>query len=327
METIAVRRESVPASATTDTKNLVLVVRRRAKHHWRDFQSIRDTIAEIAPHVRTFVIRDRWYHAIRPTFWRQPTMVFSPSRTSHFRPLRGRVFQGHLMRKSEEYRALESQGIPVPRWALVTADHAPDLSEFGTYVVSKPDVGGRGADVKIKRKTRVRWKAPSHDRAKHCQDLLVQDFVYTGPWAASYRVTTLFGQALFSWRVEADRSRRPLRGPEEFAGGADGGGISIASSGRGCTFTFNDDQEIIELGERAHAAFPNIPLLGVDIVREVPSGRLYVLEVNACGQVWHFSSNTGLGIQRDSGLDFASQFGGLKKAAKILADATRRFAA
>ena len=88
----------------------------------------------------------------------------------------------------------------------------------------------------------------------------------------------------------------------------------------------NYDEEIIRLGEAAAAAFPDIPLLGFDIVREVPSGKLYILEANALGYVWHFSSPMGLQFQRENNFNLESQFDGLRKAAHILADKTQELA-
>ena len=62
-----------------------------------------------------------------------------------------------------------------------------------------------------------------------------------------------------------------------------------------------------------------ILLLGIDIVRDAFTGRLYVLEVNSGGYVWHFTSRMGLGVQKQFGLNFESQFNGRRKAAQILA--------
>ena len=57
--------------------------------------------------------------------------------------------------------------------------------------------------------------------------------------------------------------------------------------------TVCNDPEIIALGERAHKAFPESPVIGVDIIRHSQSGRLYMLETNPHGAVWHFSSTLG----------------------------------
>ena len=203
------------------------------------------------------------------------------------------------MPKSDEYRALDAAGIPVPRWALLGPDLSPDLSAFPAYVVTKPDRGWRGANVRIRRRGRVRYKPPADGEEAESPYTLVQEFIYTGRWPVSYRVTSLFGHMIHSWRVEAGRSRRPLDEPDAFAGGEKGGGISIVSSAKDSVFTPCDDTEIVRFGTAAHRAFPDIPLLGVDVVRDARTGKLYVLEVNASGYVWHLDSETGRGIQRD----------------------------
>jgi hypothetical protein len=282
-------------------------------------------IREIAPDVHPLIISDHLRNAFRPDLWIRPTLSVSTEGLRHFRPLRGRLFHGRQMTKSREYTILERMGIPVPKWTLCQGGKVPDLTDFDKYVVSKPDLGACGAEVKIMRKSRIRGN-PVSTRYEGLSDTLVQEFIYTGPWPVSYRVFTFFGQVLGSWRVEADRNRRPLKGPQAFAGGPADGGISIASSGKGCIFQLNYEADILALAEQAHAAFPELPLLGVDIVREQPSGKLYVLEVNSCGRTWHFSSARGLSIQNDFGIDFKSQFDALHKAANILAEQARRHA-
>ena len=82
------------------------------------------------------------------------------------------------------------------------------------------------------------------------------------------------------------------------------------AGGPGNTAEPSNDEEIIEFGETAHAAFPEIPLLGFDIVREMPSGKLYVLEANAIGYVWSFSDER----DESQGYSTEEQFDGLRKA-------------
>ena len=99
-----------------------------------------------------------------------------------------------------------------------------------------------------------------------------------------YRVNTLFGKVLYSKKYEVPEDRPAWSGPEdkEFSG------RSIVASSPDSKVGANYDEEIIRFGEWAHSAFPEIPLLGFDIVREVPSGKLFVLEANAIGYVWSF---------------------------------------
>ena len=85
----------------------------------------------------------------------------------------------------------------------------------------------------------------------------------------------------------------------------------------------SDDAEVLRLAERAHAAFPDVPLLGVDIVRRHPDGPLYVLEANPRGGGWQFGTPRGMRAQREFGFSLEAQFDGLRKAARILAQMTR----
>ena len=298
-----------------------------------DFERMAEYVAEMAPNIRPTVLTSDKMDFIRSLkFILHPTMVFSPAPLKRIRFLRrtaflrGTVFQGQHLSNSEELSAMERCGIPVPKWTLLTPEQKPDLIDFGPYVVIKPDRGGKGADVKIKRKGRVKWTPPKTKQASSSKNWVVQDFTYTGKWPVSYRVCSLFGEVLYSWRVEADTSRRALESPDAFKGGEGGGGMSIVSTGRGCNFKLNYDQEVISLAEKAHTAFPHIPLLGVDILKEEPSGKLIVIEANAIGYVWHFSTPVGLSIQKDSGFNLESQFDGIRKAARILVDNTHKFA-
>jgi glutathione synthase/RimK-type ligase-like ATP-grasp enzyme len=254
----------------------------------------------------------------------RPTLAVSFCRPRTFRPRLKAFHHGLPLRKSEEFAALQRCGIPVPRWALLREGERPDLTGFGDYVVTKPDRGARGADVKIRRASRLRWKAPETDQARNMEratsDLVVQEFIYTGRWPVSYRVVSLFGKVLFALRLEADHRRRPLESSKDFSG------ISIVSNTLESSYTLSGDEEIIEFGERAHAAFPEIPLLGIDIIRDCETGKLYVMEVNPDGWSWLFKSTAGRRLQEANGIDFDSQFQGIRKTALILIDRTRQLA-
>jgi hypothetical protein len=302
--------------------NLLLVARRAERHVRTDLQKVAEYCRGIAPDIRVFVLTDNPLSLLRLDLAARPTLVFAPRRLLFYHPVRGTVRSGLLLPKSEEYRRLEAAGLPVPRWRLMTARHSPEVADLGHYVVTKPDYGGRGADIRIQRASRVRWRPPRTPvRLAGRSPVIAQKFIYTGRWPVSYRVSTLFGRVLFSWRAEASHDRRPLASPEGFD---DGGGMSIVSSHRGCSFTLNEDPEIIALGERSHCAFREIGFLGVDILREEPSGRLFVIEVNSSGDMWHFSSSTGKSIQSWAGISFAAQRGGLRRVTEILIDEARR---
>jgi hypothetical protein len=305
---------------TTAPRNLVLVARPREPGILADFKQVAGFCRELDPMIHVIAICDSpWSLPIALKTSTRPTLVFSPQRLFFFHALRGTVRSGHLLSKSQEYRRLESIGIPVPPWRMMTPSDTPELADLGRYIVTKPDYGGYGADVRIRRSSRARWsrpKSPAYFTSR--TGVIAQKFIYTGRWPISYRVGSLFGRPLWSWRAEASHHRTPLEDLNNFAG------VSVLSSHKGCSFVLNNDPEIIALAERAHSAFPEIPMLGADIVREEPSGKLFVLEVNATGDVWPFSSKMGRSVQQWSGIDLAAQFGGFRRAAEILVAETHR---
>ena len=281
------------------------------------FERLAEIVHELDPSIHAVVTKDTpRYELVLP---KNPTMIFSPALIRHHPPISGRTFCGYPLSKSQEYTALEKAGIPVPAWALLSEDNFPDLSGFDDYVVRKPDYGGRGAEVKILRKSRVRWKPTTTRFAGTTSALIVQKFIYTGPRPVSYRVSTLFGRVLYSSRYEARGDQRALTGPNDFG---DVGISDIVATRKSGRQALNYESDIIRFGELAHSAFPEIPLLGFDIVREVPSGKLFVMEANAIGYVWNFNS----GQEARWGFSSEKQFDGVRKAAYILAEKTQQYA-
>ncbi|MGH8222991.1 MAG: ATP-grasp domain-containing protein [Woeseiaceae bacterium] len=244
-----------------------------------------------------------------------PTLTVSPMPIKKFVPPRGAVCQGFEHPKSEQCARLAKLGLPVPKWKLIDEHTALHPDDWGPYVVVKPDLGRKGAEIFIKRTGRVRYRAP---------DFLAQQFIYTGRWPVSYRVVTLFGGTLMSWRCEADQRFVPLESRWDFKAR---GGITVVSNKKDSRYGLAFDRDVISLAEQAHAAFPGQPLLGTDIVRDADSGALYVIECNPRGDAWLISSVMGRMIEQANGLDFAAQFGALEVAARALSQETRARAA
>jgi hypothetical protein len=300
----------------------LLLVSRRDEHQLRSFQEVVRRLEAFDPGIRVRVVHDWPYRRKRFLLAVRPTLVVSPRPLERFRPLRGAVFQGAVRDKVWELERLGAAGVLVPRWTVLRGPDDPVPRDFGPYVVLKPNDGGRGALVRIARSGRVSWKP---EYAAH-QGLVVQEFVYTGRWPRSTRVCLLFGEVLYAWVAEANHARRPLESRYAFAGHPRAGGVSVVASARDCTMTLTDDPEMLALARRAASAFPDVPLLGVDLVRDIETSRCYVLEVNPRGRAWHFTSRPGRSIQATHGFDLTSQFDGLNVAARTLAAETRRHA-
>jgi hypothetical protein len=304
-------------------RNLILV-HQKTKQDRADYEEIVRRIGKGAPGIAVFIADtkdDAWGD---PAFDRgAPTLTVSPMPLKRFAPPRGAICQGFEFPKGEQYERLGRLGLAVPEWIRVGPGIALDPADWGPYVVVKPELGRKGAEIYIKKTGRVRYRPPESYPEGHpvrSAPLLAQRFIYTGKWPSNYRVVTLFGRPLLCWRCEASHEYVPLNSRWDFKAR---GGITVVSNKRDSHYTLADDADVIALAASAHAAFPDQPLLGTDIVRDADDGRLYVIECNPRGDAWLLSSDMGRMIERANGLDFAAQFGALGIAAEALIEETR----
>ena len=303
--------------------NLILV-HQKTKQDRADFEAIARQIGARAAEIRVFVVDTKEENWADPRFERgAPTLTVSPMPVKRFSPPPGAVCQGHEFPKDEQYRRLAGLGVPVPDWTAISPDTALDPVQWGPYVVVKPALGRKGAEIYIKRAGRVRYRPPEsfpEDHPAHRAPLIAQRFIYTGQWPSNFRVVTFFGRTLLCWRCEAAHHHVPLHSRWDFKAK---GGITVVSNKRDSSYALARDAEVIALAEKAHAAFPEQPLLGTDIVRDAETGTLHVIECNPRGDAWLLSSDMGRMIEQANGLDFARQFGALDIAAETLIRETR----
>jgi hypothetical protein len=292
-----------------------------------DMETIRDEIRRIDRGIRTFLFPStreyRWSHL---RLLGRPTVSIELGRPRGFRF--GRMVRlRHLTRgKIGPSAVIRDAGLPIPRYEVITPGLRLDPKEWGPYVVVKPDLGGRGAYVRIQKTGRVRYRGPEEldaDDPGRRGARIVQRFIHTGPYPVSFRVLTLFGEPLGCTRYEGRHDVMPLDEPDDFGRS---GSRPIVASAKGCTITLWHDEEMLALARRVHALFPTVPTLGQDFMRDARTGELHIIEVNPNGSVWFFSNRSGREIQQKFGFDLYSQFDALPTAARTLAAVARRYA-
>ena len=303
--------------------NLVLVLWTEHPATESDLRAIVERVPQINPDVQAFLVRHHKIDQLKLfRTWREPTLSVSFFRLQKRKLLPGRFLCGQYLHKHGEYARLDAAGIPVPPWTLITQDTRLDPAVWGPYVVEKPAMGRQGANIRIRRTTRLGYVPPESLPEGHLGrtgPMIAQQFIYTGEWPTSYRVITLFGRALLCYRQVTRSNSAPLRGRWDFKAS---GGMSIVSNTMRMTAELANDSDVIALAERAHReAFFDFPVLAFDIIRDAETGAVYVLECHAQGS-WMFTSDTGVGIERANNIDFRSQFDPIEKAAQILARET-----
>lgn len=241
-----------------------------------------------------------------------------------FPPVRAlRLRHWKRVNKVAEYDRLKAAGAPVPRWVEIKPDTVLDPKEWGPYVVVKPAAGRKGAFVFVQRTGRVRYRPRADFPQGHLGrdgPMIAQEFIYTGPWPIAYRVSTYLGRAVTAISYEGRKDFPPLA--DEFSFGQSGG-RSIVAAAMGGRISLIFDSDIIALAEWIHrSAFPEIPSLGVDIVRHARTGKLYVMECNLRGKgMLLTNSREGMQMQREFNLDFYGQFGAID----VMTEATEAF--
>src|SRR5262245_14085160 len=304
------------------TRNL-LIVQNQSRQDPADWIAIQQRIVRDAPDIEVRIVDNGQPNsAIEPWLAQRPSLIFSACALVDFAPRSGAVFCGRPLAKNEQLRRLASIGIPTPKTAMFSPDDHFDPKVWGEYVIVKPNSNSYGGrHVKLVRTVSIqaRYGELTADDERH---FMVQQYIdhSENQYPTDYRVLTMFGRALYCGRNRWANKRPPLA---EIA--ADPRGV-IASNNKtmgGHVRSICNDTEIVALGERAHEAFPECAVLGVDVVRDTQSGRLYVLEVNPYGAVWHLSSSFAKRLDPEYFRARYTQFNALDRAADLLIKKTR----
>jgi len=293
-----------------------------------DWEEIAYHVRTIEPRIATFVVRgDQAHSYTRRRAAGRPSFIFSPGQLPTFRPLRGRLYQGNPIAKFEQLKRLAAAGVPVPMTTILTPELRLDPSVWGDFVIVKPGdnrISSFGQGVQLMRTGRVRYVPPAELPAGHpgrFGPMLVQRFIDTGDRISHYRALTLFGEPLY---VQFGRSVAPRVSLDASDEEIESAVVVTQNIDKDKRLT--KEADVIAMARAAHAAMPEIPLKGCDILREEATGALYVLEVNPGGNTWHFSSASSATRPNRNPPEFEEarrkQFDALRTAARILAERT-----
>ena len=305
----------------------LVLVHQPTRQDAADFVRIARRIGEIAPDIEVVIVSNETLAAVtRRRAARRPSLVVSPGPLGVFRPARGRLYAGFPMPKDEQIRRLEAGGIRVPASCVLTPETVLPADRFGAHVVMKPlaPSASWGQGQTLMRRTDVRYRAPSDYPEGHLGRLapmLVQRFIDTGPKVNHVRVNTLFGEPIYAFQVTAHQAHPDLATATPAALAA----IRVRAVPPNRTIRLVQDPAVFAFARRVYAAVPEIPLHGLDIVREAATGELYALEINPGGNTWPFSCNDYIADhQRQIGVqDLSVFFDSWTVAARALVAKTR----
>ena len=311
-------------------RNLIII--HRGSDYEQDFDEIARKVNALDRDITIYHLPAHYPAELPAGSWQYPTLTVALHSKFKLPIRRGPVLRNQVMGKLEQQNILRQHGIPTPPAVLFRFGMKIDPIMFGEFVLLKPldtSLQSKGKGVHVMRRARAEKIAPTDFSRGHPMHLskagyLLQKFVHTGEYATIYRVTTLLGRALFAATYKSNTKSPPLTCSDQIIESAD------FTQKHDRTITFESSDDVLMLAGKVGAAFDSIPLLGIDIVRDGQTSRLYVLEVNPGGNTWHFSSAMWAELRRQQPelvAEMKGQFGAFDIAAEALVEKTRLLAA
>jgi len=310
-------------------RNLILI--HRGPEYEQDFQEIAAKAHAIDPSITIFYVGAGLRETLPDAEWQYPTLTVSLNQEFGFAIKRGPILRNVPIDKLEQQEIFRKNRIPTPPAMPFSFGMPLDPILFGEYVLLKPmdlRLTSQGAGIQVMRRQRAETVTPSEFPGNHpinwsVKGYAVQKFIYTGEYPTTYRVTTFLGEAIFGIRTRSDRPSPDLDAPDKVLEAGD------FTQKFERTIIAHYEEDMLPMAKKVAAAFGDIPLLGIDFVRDINTSKVYALEVNAGGNTWHFSSEMWAERRRqepDLVPQLKHQFSAFDVAAKALVERVHELA-
>ncbi len=317
-------------------KNLVIV----AQDYWSDPNDLREigqVIARRAGDIGVFVVLPRDPPEAMPKIpWDRPTLTVGLGHLGNFNPRRGPIIHNRKMSKLEEYARFRDAGIDTPMTERFEFGKTYDPAIWSDLVILKPlpqALTSKGGNCLLVRTRRLQELSPAGMTPDHFLNrgpALVQQFIDTGKHATYHRVLTLLGEVVYAMTNRSPIERPDLDADDQTLanGVVEPKHPSLLSFAMSDRLTVTRDTAILDFARKVYAACPGIPLQACDILRDRRDGKLYIIEINAAGNTWAFSSQIAKKVREAMGgkAAYLAQFGAWDVAAKVLIEKTRTLA-
>ena len=271
------------------TRSLIVIHRKESAS---DFEEIGRRIRELDPTIAVAMISEFLDPGALPnSFFQRPLLavyLVNPP-PKDFNHSAGKLAVEE-MTKLQEYECFKKYNLPCLPIERFEWGMELDTAIYGEWVVLKPEhIQSTGKDVNMlptKFLPKLKQSDFPADHLIHQDSYLVQRFVKTGLKPTHYRVCTFLEEILFSTRLTSihpyphyDSNLQVLINN------------TVASNKPDSRVReFIKDSAVNALALKVSASFPKHPLLGIDILRDELTEKLYVIEANVGGNVWSFSS-------------------------------------
>jgi hypothetical protein len=279
-------------------RNLIII--HRGLEYERDFDEIANKVFALDSSITTYSLGNGYTVQLPDSAWKKPTLVVALTPRYNLKVKRGTILMNHVIDKIAQGEIVGKAGINTPPVLPFRFGMKLDPILFGEFVIIKPrdvELTSSGKGIQLFRRRRLETARPEdfpadHPLFKARTGYLVQRFIDTGKYPTYNRVLTFLGQPIYSANGALTVPR-----PDLTCSDADLEAAVIAIQGGAKQRQWGVDNDVLDMARKVGAAFSNVPLLAIDIVREEASRKIYFLECNPGGNTWHFSSLQPGGIK------------------------------
>jgi hypothetical protein len=301
----------------------VLAICCRPENH-DDFVAIGKRIIRKAPEIAV-VIKPITYHPneLDPALQHYPLLNLYLVNPRQVIPARGKTLFVERIDKFEQIKQYKAAGIATPKTIEYELGQPINRNDWGEHIFIKPCKGSFSENSFLIPTKYILDIKPYFEKLEIKEKFIIQEFILTGINAISYRVLNFLGEALsFVSLTCPNPIYLPSNLDEVFNNNTVQTNLEKANSIR--NFEYNN--EILNFSKKIFNVFNEKPIQGTDIIIDIKTNKLLVLEANLGGNSWVFTKEDSGAYKQLGRHALLQQFNAFDVAANILIKKTHELA-
>lgn len=255
--------------------------------NYNDFVAIGKRIIRKAPEIAV-VIKPVFYHPneLDPALQNFPLLNLYLVNPPQVIPSRGKTLFVERIDKFEQIKQYTAAGIATPKTIEYELGQPINKNDWGEHVFIKPRKGSFSENSFLIPTKYILDIKPYFEKLRVEDKFILQEFILTGVNAISYRVLNFFGEALSFISLTCPK---PIYLPNNLDEAFNNDTVQTNLENANAIRKFEYDNEILNFSKKTFNVFNDKPIQGTDIIIDIKSNKLLVLEANLGGNSWGFT--------------------------------------
>lgn len=292
--------------------------------NYNDFVAIGKRIIRKAPEIAV-VIKPVFYHPneLDPALQNFPLLNLYLVNPPQVIPSRGKTLFVERIDKFEQIKQYTAAGIATPKTIEYELGQPINKNDWGEHVFIKPRKGSFSENSFLIPTKYILDIKPFFEKLRVEDKFILQEFILTGVNAISYRVLNFFGEALSFISLTIPK---PIYLPNNLDEALNNDTVQTNLENVNAIRKFEYDNEILNFSKKTFNVFNEKPIQGTDIIIDIKSNKLLVLEANLGGNSWGFTKEDWGAYKQLGRSALLQQFNAFDIAADVLIKKTEELA-